>query len=219
MSETRDKITGRFIPGVSASPATQFVKGQHWRKPQKHWDKDWLYNQYVTLKKSSSEIAKMCDCTDINIFFWMKKHGIPRRGISEVRNIKHWGQVGSDNPMYGKRGDKNHNWKGGVSPERQDFYNTEEWKTVVPLVYKKCNYSCVRCANTNTYKNPLHIHHIVSFEVKELRSNLINLILLCKTCHWWVHSKNNWQRDFILTHEDFLIRAERRLYKEIGMFL
>lgn len=91
-------------------------------------------------------------------------------------------------------------WKGGITPERQSFYATPEWADAVKAVWKRDNATCQKCGkHHNEAKNrgTFHIHHIVSFMVKELRSEPSNLVLLCKECHMWVHSKKNTKKEFI----------------------
>lgn len=91
-------------------------------------------------------------------------------------------------------------WRGGISPERQAFYATPEWADAVKAVWKRDNATCQKCGkHHNEAKNrgTFHIHHIVSFMVKELRSEPNNLVLLCKECHRWVHSKKNANKEFL----------------------
>ena len=90
--------------------------------------------------------------------------------------------------------------KGGISPERQAFYATEEWANAVKQVWKRDNATCQRCGkyhNSKEARGTFHIHHIVSFIVKEHRANPDNLILLCKDCHRWVHSNRNKTKELI----------------------
>ena len=182
----------------------RFKKGEHWRQNKPHWDKDWLIQKYVTEGLSTVEIAEISGCRHTNISYWMKKHGIKGRTISDARKIKYWGQSGESNPMYGKNGILNQNWKGGITPERQSFYISSEWKNAVKEVFVRDNYLCVNCGETHRdKKHPLHIHHIVSFQIKSLRTNVNNLILLCKDCHNWVHSKQNTNKQYILTYEQY----------------
>lgn len=44
-----------------------------WKK-RKYWDKDWLYKQYITLKKTPKQIAEENKCSDSSIYRWLKKH-------------------------------------------------------------------------------------------------------------------------------------------------
>lgn len=170
----------------------QFEKGYTYRNKKDFWDKDWLYNEYIMKQKTSKEIAIEQNCHKNNILFWLNKHDIKTRNIKESRKIKHWGLYGLDNPMWNKKGKLNPNWKGGITPERQDFYISQEWKNVCCEVWKRDNAICQRCLiKSNETDIPFHIHHIVSFSDKNLRAKLSNLILLCEICHHWVHSKSN----------------------------
>ena len=72
----------------------QFKKGFTWRDEKPYWKKEWLINEYITLCKSSSDIAKEQGCLDTNIQYFLKKFGIKTRSISEARKEKYWGQVG-----------------------------------------------------------------------------------------------------------------------------
>ena len=176
----------------------QFKKGHHWRTPQQFRDKKWLVENYVKQERSTGDIAKGFGVTDAAILFWLKKHGIDRRSLSEARKLKHWGLSGVDNPMWNRRGDLNHNWKGGITPERQSFYVSQEWKTACSNVWKRDNATCQRCSldKRESADMPFHIHHIKSFADKELRADETNLVLLCEACHHFVHSKKNTKNEY-----------------------
>lgn len=107
------------------------------------------------------------------------------------KNGKHWlkDRPAKDNP----------NWKGGITPERQEFSNSDEWKEATNTIWKRDNATCQRCNKkyNNKKHKPFHVHHIVSFKVKELRTELSNLILLCRPCHYWIHSNKNTEKEFI----------------------
>ena len=104
---------------------------------------------------------------------------------------------GELNGMFGRSGESNPNWRGGISPERQLFYESDEWKTAVKNIWKRDVSSCQRCRHRKTHADSFHIHHIVSFAAIELRTIETNLILLCKKCHNWVHSKKNTEGKYI----------------------
>ena len=97
------------------------------------------------------------------------------------------------------RGENSPAWKGGICPERQNFYNSQEWKDACCVVWGRDSSICQRCgiAQEKNRDGSFHIHHIVSFEVKELRAEPSNLILFCADCHYWVHSNENINNDFI----------------------
>jgi len=188
---------GQFVKGQRASPSTEFKKGQHWRVPKLYWEKDWLEHEYCILGKSALDIATEQGCTGNNILYFLQKHEIPRRTVAEARVIKHWGASGPANAMYGRVGRDNPNWRGGVSPERQAFYSSREWASAVILVWQRDEAICQRCGKQAKKHGEFHIHHIVSFAAEELRCEPDNLVLLCPSCHHWVHSKANVDNAFI----------------------
>jgi len=189
---------GKFIDGEHGIN-TRFKKGEHWRKQKPYWNREWLYNEYVIKQRSSSEIAADFNITDNGICFWLKKLEIPTRNTSEIRAIKYWGQRGKDNPMFGKRGEENPNWKGGNTPERQAFYSSIEWHKAIRIIWRRDKGICQRCGRQGKRRSVdgFHIHHIVSFSNTELRAKPSNLILLCNDCHKWIHSKENVNQDYL----------------------
>ncbi len=177
----------------------QFLKGHHWRKHQSFRDKEWLEDIYVRQQQSTGDIAAQFGVTDAAILFWMKRHGIPRRNISEARKAKRWGSSGPDNPMWNKRGELNPRWQGGVTPERQAFYTSDEWRRACSSVWKRDNANCQRCglSRPDQPDMPFHIHHIEPFANRELRADTSNLVLLCESCHHFVHSRRNVLREYL----------------------
>ena len=169
----------------------QFKKGQHWRPPQDYWQKAWLEVEYLEKGRSAKEIATEQGCTENNILYWLHKHGIPRRTMVDVRKIKHWGLSGSVNGMFGRRGADVPSWKGGITPERQGFYASQEWAKAIRFVWKRDKGTCQRCGGKPRGKGSFHFHHRITFGVRELRANYQNLVLLCRKCHLWVHSRKN----------------------------
>jgi|SRR5690606_3561864 len=134
-------------------------------------------------KESTKELIRQARFKDGGVPY-LNKHGV------------HWlkGVTGKEHPSF----------KGGLTPERQSLYSSEEWSDVVKEVWKRDNAICQNCGkNHNTEKNRgnFHIHHLISFQIPEFRTELSNLVLLCKECHRWVHSKKNINQKFIKTNE------------------
>lgn len=177
----------------------QFEPGTHWREDKPFRHKAWLLTEYVLLGRSTGDIAAQFGVTDSAVLFWMEKHGIPRRTISESRDLKHWGASGSDNPMWNRRGELNPRWLGGVTPERQEFYTSREWKTACSAAWRRDKATCQRCSlrHSDQMDMPFHVHHVVSFANAELRADVNNLVLLCEACHHFVHSKRNVDAEFL----------------------
>ena len=92
--------------------------------------------------------------------------------------------------------EKHPNWKGGVTSERFCFYAMGDWKNMAKFVRKRDKYICQNCDGEEN-GIPFHVHHMVSFATKELRLNPDNLVLVCKKCHNWIHSKKNISREFL----------------------
>lgn len=180
----------------------RFKKGQHWRKPQPWWNKLWMESQYIGLGKSASQIAEEYNVTENAIYFWIKKHAIPTRSMVQVRTAKHWGLKGERNPMFGKRGILNPNWKGGLTPYRQRVYARSEWKALLRDIRKrdKC---CRLCGSTGK----LVVHHIEPFSSAPLLVlDIGNVIRLCEPCHHKLTGKElRWRKKLYK-----LIQTERR---------
>jgi len=177
----------------------RFLKGEHWRAPRLHWDREWLHHQYVVLGVSTGDLAEECECTDANILHWLKKHGIPRRTVSAARSLKHWGPTGEANPMYGKTGAANPRFVDGSSPERQRLYAQGEGRAFIRDVLKRDGYCCRRCNAPKSGKRSLHVHHLAPWAGNEaLRFSLDNAATLCRPCHHWVHSRENTEGEFLL---------------------
>jgi hypothetical protein len=195
---------GRFLKGYRASVATEFQLGTalNWRPHRPFREKAYLLEEYVNKGRSAGRIAADHGVTEGTIYFWLRKHGISCRSTSEaIREAKKYGNwgagTGPGNPMYGKVGSLNPNWKGGVTPERQAFYASAEWKAVAKRVKRRDHWTCQRCGATRGDGLKLAIHHVIPFGVVRLRLDPANLVLLCQACHDFVHSRRNVRKEFI----------------------
>lgn len=102
--------------------------------------------------------------------------------------------------MKGRTGANHPSWKGGVTPERQAFYASPEWREACCAVWHRADAQCERCTadhRDHSQRGSFHVHHIVSFAVRELRASVSNLALLCRDCHLFVHSKKNVTGEFL----------------------
>ena len=187
------------LPAGSARKANgQFLKGTHWRPHQSFREREWLVREYVELGRSIGEIAIACNCTEPAIRHWLKKHGIPRRTVSEARALKHWGSFGERNPMHGKTGAANPRYVDGSSPERQRLYVQGAGRAFLRAVLARDNYCCVRCSAVSAGSRSLHVHHLAPWAGnKSLRFCMENVVTICRPCHNWVHSKKNVGREFL----------------------
>jgi hypothetical protein len=104
-------------------------------------------------------------------------------------------------------------WKGGITPQRQVFYATEEWKACVAAVWER-DQSCRRC-DIPSHSTPggrlrFDLHHIDSFMIVARRADPANVILVCVHCHRWIQSRHNQERRFLGEGQQ-LGNASRRL--------
>lgn len=123
-----------------------------------------------------------------------------KQKLSKARTGKHYPNLqGANNGMFGRKGELHPNWLGGLTPERQALYSSQEWKQASEIVWKRDKGTCQRCGKKYRRKaTSFHIHHIKSFSLYiELRTEPGNLVLLCSDCHHWVHSNQNTNKEFI----------------------
>lgn len=96
----------------------------------------------------------------------------------------------------GMSGPNHAKWKGGCD---RGFYVSRQWTRVCRAVRKRDCGKCQRCGAVEERGERLHdVHHIASAtKFPELRTDPSNLVLLCRGCHRFVHSRANAERRFI----------------------
>lgn len=106
---------------------------------------------------------------------------------------------GAVHHLYGKRGAEIPTWKGGITPERQAFNASPEWKEAIKAVWKRDCATCQKCGKHKANHRELQfdVHHIVGFANKKLRAAPCNLVLVCRPCHLWIHSNGNVDKKFL----------------------
>lgn len=83
------------------------------------------------------------------------------------------------------RGENACNWKGGTTPAMDALRKTPEYTQWRLLVYERDHYTCQMCGHKHT---DIVAHHIKSFaENEELRFELSNGVVLCRSCHLKLH--------------------------------
>lgn len=89
-------------------------------------------------------------------------------------------------------GEKNWNWKGGITPAYMKARNSKSYLKWRSIVYSRDNFICQDCGDHN-YKGrggaiKLHAHHIFSFaDFPEHRFEPWNGVTLCEPCHMKTH--------------------------------
>ncbi len=171
------------------------------RDPKSVWN--WLKDLGIPTRPRGGTTSPGCFVKgQTNLFKGHKHTEETRKKLSEIAKrtgrVPYKPEIGSY--MKGRKGADTPGWKGGLTPERQAVYASLEWSEAVKAVWKRDDAYCQRCGkrhNEPQARGTFHIHHIVSFMVRELRTNPDNLVLLCNKCHRWVHGKQNKKREFI----------------------
>ncbi len=87
-------------------------------------------------------------------------------------------------------GDRSPNWKGGLTPLRQQLYNSREWRQALRIVLRRDKH-CRLCFSPDNYE----IHHIEPFSSAPFFAcEVWNLIRLCTPCHKKVTGREKWWR-------------------------
>lgn len=104
--------------------------------------------------------------------FWGKTHTPEVKKVLSERN--------KGNPNQFQNGDKNPNWKGGITNPRQ----SKSEKVFSRAVLKRDKFTCQECGVKKTSDNPLQAHHKKAFvDNPTERFDISNGITLCRKCH------------------------------------
>ena len=122
----------------------------------KPWrNKEWLFNQYMTLDKSTNQIGEENNCDLKVISLWLRKFNYFKEKIPKDINR-------SEN----------------LKSRNAKIYS--EWRLAV---FTRDNWTCQMPGCIN-FKSILHAHHIKTFaDNPNERYNLSNGITLCESCH------------------------------------
>lgn len=99
-------------------------------------------------------------------------------------------------------GDKNGNWKGGITPKNKKIRNSIEYRLWRKAIFERDNFTCQKCGE---HGGKLMAHHINNFtDFSELRLAIDNGITLCKKCHTEFHKKYGYKNNTKEQLEEFL---------------
>ena len=144
-------------------------------------NKDWLYEQNITLNKTFVQIAKETGYNVSTLKKWAKVHNLPQKGTGYF-NVGHkpWnkGLSEKDDERVKRQGEALRNFhydksKKGISILKENTTNYQKHNTNV----------CEICGSTDD----VEVHHI---DKNHNNNNPENLISLCSSCHTRVHNQS-----------------------------
>lgn len=116
---------------------------------------------------------------DQQILYICNKH--PEYGIQKTSlyGLKH--SRNNCKLCHSHRGENHHNWKGGISSDRDKEMSSFEYQRWVREVFKRDNCTCQCCGK---HGGNLNAHHIYSYSSNpDIRTDVKNGVLLCEECH------------------------------------
>jgi hypothetical protein len=166
--------------------------------------KEFLEKEYLENKKPYKQIAKEVGCSESNVWYRLKQFQLATPSKSEIMKGKKFSIEHRDalskaqfNTKHKKVGERNNNWKGGVSTANLLERRKPEYVAWRKRVLRHKGYECSVCGKSLSERCPCcnrstdkHVHHIQEFaENPDLRYSLDNAIVLCESCHRVNHKK------------------------------
>jgi ribosomal protein S27AE len=111
---------------------------------------------------------------------------------------------GKNNPMYGKRREKNP--RGTYDPEKYDIWTSPEYQEWRNTIFKRDHYTCKMCGDKKS-KRGYNAHHIFrQHDYPKLRYKKWNGITLCVDCHLSIFNK---EKEYIPQFLSYTIKKSR----------
>jgi len=130
---------------------------------------------------------------------WMNTSGLKPGHNKGKRGLQVAWNKGVPNTDFS--GEKNPNWKGGVTKEYEKIRKSIAYKQWREAVYKRDNYTCQLCGEKESVSGKLEADHIKQFaDFPELRFDVDNGRTLCKDCHTKTDTylnKGRWKKQSI----------------------
>ena len=177
-------------------------RNKNYKNNNLYENKSWMYEKYITEKKSIQEIAVESNSSKRTIARWLNIHNIETRTISQGSKLSKNKNIKKENPNYtcsicnGKKshqsnkcskcydrnGSNNPNYKGiNKISTTVRTWSKKYWR---PKVLEKDNYICKECGESNKYLlEAHHINHLsnlIKDKIKIYDNENINTFKLCE---------------------------------------
>lgn len=165
--------------------------------------REWLHEHYVNNDLTQEQMGALAGVTHHCIRKWIRHHGLQKPLGAGTQGVAPWnkgrrytiGPVHTDahKALFAeqKRGEKNPQWRGGVSRERQMI--TADVARMRSAIYARDRYTCRLCG---TPGGKLTLHHILPvWSRPDLARDPDNLATVCRPCH--VDRLNGHELDFV----------------------
>lgn len=117
----------------------------------------------------------------ISDFHKGNKYCLGHKISEETRKKLSEGRRGKSTKAWAVKGEKHHNWKGGITLANLKIRNSDEYKQWRIKVFERDNYKCLACGRVG---GSLTAHHIKKFsDYTKLRFDINNGATLCDYCH------------------------------------
>lgn len=165
---------------------------------KRYRNKEWLMHQYIDKKLSTLKIAELENVHRDTILYNLKLFNIPRRSLSdafklrtmteEQRHAQSERKTGSKLPKeackrisIGKMGDKNPNWRGGLSFGKYCPKFNRAFKNKIRKKFDNRCFICGKLESDNSTK--LCVHHIDYNKNSICNGKDWAFVPLCRSCH------------------------------------
>jgi transposase len=154
--------------------------------------------------KSMREIAGHFGVGETVVFQRLKEHGITlkehinhRLKTGKAFSESHKAAIRAAHRAKAAFGDKNPNWKGGLTEKNRRLRNSWQFRDWKQQSLERAEHKCERCGVQDGQaceccgtRVKLHVHHVKSFaKFPDLRFDATNSEVLCPKCHFAEHHR------------------------------
>jgi flavin-dependent thymidylate synthase len=160
-------------------------------------DADWLRSRYHDDRLEQHEIAELAGVSTHTIRSWVRRHKLQKAaGAWSVGRAPwnkgtrytagwHHNEATLAQLSEAKRGERNHNWRGGTT--RRAVMLRKQAHALRSTVLKRDDYCCRLCGCAST---KLTLHHVLPIWARpDLVADIDNLASVCRSCHFSINGK------------------------------